>query len=103
MPEPIIERLSRFTADGSGLDRDALLFAAGRASARPNRGWMLATGSLIVCQLLMLTILWPSPAIPESPLAEPTSPLTVASEQVPTDAGELGLLSRQLLQSGTEN
>ena len=42
MSEPILERLSRFTPDAGGLDRDALLFAAGRESARPNRGWMIA-------------------------------------------------------------
>ena len=39
MSEPILERLSRFTPDAGRLDRDALLFAAGRSSARPNRGW----------------------------------------------------------------
>ena len=38
MSEPILERLSRFTPDAGRLDRDALLFAAGRESARPNRG-----------------------------------------------------------------
>ncbi len=105
MREPIIERLSRFTADGSGLDRDALLFAAGRASARPNRGWMLAAGALVVCQLLTLTLLWPRPVTPLAPLVEslPTSPLAVASEQAPTDAAEQGVLSRMLLQSGAEN
>jgi hypothetical protein len=61
MREPIIERLSRFTPEGSGLDRDAILFAAGRASARPNRGWMALAGSLAVCQLVTLAILWPRP------------------------------------------
>jgi hypothetical protein len=46
MPEePVVERLSRFTPDAGGLDRDSLLFAAGRASARPNRPWVaLAAG-----------------------------------------------------------
>ena len=39
MSEPILERLNRFTPDAGGLDRDALLFAAGResAAARPVR------------------------------------------------------------------
>ena len=44
MSEPFLERLSKFTADAGGLNRDALLFAAGRSSARPNRVWkVLAT------------------------------------------------------------
>src|SRR5437879_2652445 len=106
MRDPIIERLSRFTVDGSGLDRDALLFAAGRASARPNRGWILATGSLVVCQLLTLTLLWPRPATsPLSPSVEPiaTAPLTMPSGPVPTDAVDVGLLNRQLLHSGAED
>ena len=46
MSEPLAERLSRFTPDGSGLDRDALLFAAGRASARPNRRWVALAAAL---------------------------------------------------------
>ena len=40
MSEEFLERLSRFKPDAGGLDRDALLFATGRASARPNRGWV---------------------------------------------------------------
>ena len=35
MSEPFLERLSRFTPDAGGLDRDALLFAAGRALRPP--------------------------------------------------------------------
>ena len=34
MSEPFAERLSRFTPDGGGLDRDALLFAARTRSVR---------------------------------------------------------------------
>ena len=106
MRDPIIEKLSRFSADGSGLDRDALLFAAGRASARPNRGWILATGSLVVCQLLTVTLLWPNPATtPLSPSVEPiaTAPLPISFGPAPSDAAEPGLLTRQLLQSGAED
>ncbi len=54
MSEPILERLSRFTPDAGGLDRDALLFAAGRASARPNRGWMTLASLLAGTQALSL-------------------------------------------------
>ena len=52
MSEPFLERLSRFTPDAGGLDRDALLFAAGRGSARPNRGWMALATLLASTQAL---------------------------------------------------
>jgi len=59
MSEPFLERLTRFTPDASGLDRDALLFAAGRSSARPNRGWMAIASALAGTQVLSLVFLWP--------------------------------------------
>ena len=68
MSEPILERLSRFTPDAGRLDRDALLFAAGRASARPNRGWMTLASLLAGTQALSLALLWPhsSPSVGKS-------------------------------------
>ena len=66
MSEPFLERLSRFTPDAGRLDRDALLFAAGRNSARPNRGWMTMAGLLAGTQALSLVLLWP-PASPPPP------------------------------------
>jgi hypothetical protein len=78
MSEPILERLSRFTPDAGGLDRDALLFAAGRSSARPNRGWMTLATLLATTQAMSLVLLWPHP----TPTAGgPTVP--VASAPVP--------------------
>jgi hypothetical protein len=84
MSEPIIERLTQFTPDGSGIDRDALLFAAGRASARPNRRWHLVCAALVTTQLLTLGLaFWPRPvdhlpgrALPRIPVvrAAPLSP-----------------------------
>ncbi|HEV3341757.1 MAG TPA: hypothetical protein VG125_15425 [Pirellulales bacterium] len=59
MSERFLERLSRFTPDAGGLDRDSLLFAAGRASARPNRGWKCLSAVLATTQLLALAVLWP--------------------------------------------
>jgi hypothetical protein len=64
MSENLIERLSRFTPDGTGLDRNALLFAAGRASVRPKRGWMALAGILAASQALTLVLLWPGPGEP---------------------------------------
>ena len=65
MSEPLAERLSRFTPDAAGLDRDALLFAAGRASVRPSRFWGALAGVLAASQLLTLVCLWPR--TPSSP------------------------------------
>jgi hypothetical protein len=64
MSEPILERLSRFTPDAGGLDRDSLLYAAGRASARPNRAWITLAAALGITQTLTLALLWPAPAPP---------------------------------------
>jgi hypothetical protein len=59
MSEPILENLSRFTPDAGGLDRDALIFAAGRASARASRGWQKLACLLACTQALSLAFLWP--------------------------------------------
>jgi hypothetical protein len=64
MSEPILERLNRFTPNAGGLDRDTLLFAAGRASARPNRGWMTLASLLAGTQALSLALLWPHSSPP---------------------------------------
>ncbi len=108
MREPIIERLSRFTLDGSGLDRDAILYAAGRASARPNRNWMALAGSLAVCQVVTLAILWPRP-VPAVDSAvglladgqvTPASPVGNAQTSLPMpDESELWFRNRRILLS----
>ena len=66
MSEAFLERLSRFTPDAGGLDRDALLFAAGRNSTRPNRGWVAVASLLAATQALSLVLLWPRPDLPTS-------------------------------------
>jgi hypothetical protein len=82
MPEPFLERLTRFAPDAGGLDRDALLFAAGRSSARPNRGWKTLAGLLAGTQALSLVLLWPRPTPPtcgfvELVVAVPEPPATL--------------------------
>jgi hypothetical protein len=72
MSDSLAERLSRFTPDATGLDRDALLFAAGRASVRPPRRWQMLAGALAACQLATLVCLWPrtpSPTTTSTPHA----------------------------------
>ncbi len=73
MSEPFLERLSRFTPDAGGLDRDALLFAAGRASARPNRGWVTLASLRAGTQALSLGLLWPRAAPPADGRAVPVA------------------------------
>lgn len=106
MPEDLAERLSRFTPDGSGLDRDALLFAAGRASVRPTRRWAAGAGALAACQVLTLVLLWPRPVPPSTPPGTPASSPTLierAAPSPPSDPDELGALTRRVLRSGAED
>ena len=82
MSEPFAERLSRFTPDAGKLDRDALLFAAGRASARPRRPWMALSGVLAASQLTtLLFFLWPH--TPAASSAPPTFPIAVRTPETP--------------------
>ncbi len=94
MSEPFLERLSRFTPDAGTLDRDALLFAAGRCSARPDRGWISLASLLAATQVLSLVLLWPHPSstAPASKLivaAEPptTLPTALAPRPLETSSG----------------
>jgi len=96
--------LSRFTPDGAKLDRDALLFAAGRASVRPQRGWAILAGALAGAQVLTLVLLWP---VPSAPVLSTTATLpgTEIVEHTPPpfsrDASELGMLNQWVSQSPT--
>lgn len=62
MSDSLPERLSQFTPHAGGLDRDALLFAAGRSSARPNRAWQGLSAVLAATQIFTLACLWPQSA-----------------------------------------
>ena len=83
MSEPLAERLSRFTPDATGLDRDALLFAAGRASLRPNRRWKILVGVLAASQVLTIVGLWPRPMpVPApSPVVVQQQPASAVPEE----------------------
>jgi hypothetical protein len=80
MSEPFLERLSRFTPDAGRLERDALLFATGRGSARPNRAWITLASLLACTQALSLVVLWPhaTPRDAGSPLQVANAPATPA-------------------------
>jgi hypothetical protein len=105
MAESFAERLSRFTPDGSGLDRDALLFAAGQASVRrSNRFWGVLTGTLAGAQLLTVVLLWPAPRTAVGPVADavPHAEITISeSPPAAAEATSLWALNRRVLDSKT--
>lgn len=100
MSEPIAEILSQFTPDRGNLDRDALLFAAGRASVRPQRRWIALAGALATTQVLTLLLLpWSKPAPPNVGYADarPTAPAAAAS---PAEGSILNLRRRAMESEG---
>ncbi len=108
MSGSFLERLSQFTPDAGRLDRDALLFAAGRGSARPNRAWIALTAGLAGTQALSLALLWPHAAPPAAGLPVPmaaTAPSTaVAAAPAETPTGpSLWTVRHQLLESQGED
>jgi hypothetical protein len=81
--DPLTRRLSQFKPDAGVLDRDTLLFAAGRASVRPNRVWPALAGVLAVSQMVILGFfLWPRPTETVPDPIKHTAP-TVAVEPTP--------------------
>jgi hypothetical protein len=82
--DPLARQLSRFTPDGTGLDRDALLFAAGKASARPVR-WLALAAALAASQFVTLGLLLWSLQVPPTgdPLVAPAARLAVEPPQRP--------------------
>jgi hypothetical protein len=99
MSEPLADRLKHFTPDGAVVDRDALLFACGRASVRPRRGWKALAAALAACQVLTLVLLWPRPASPPGPALVVQVPEPVAP--APPDASGWATLNRLVAQSPT--
>jgi hypothetical protein len=60
MSDPVIDKLARFTPTDR-LDRDDLLFRAGRASAPDRRGWIALAGLLAVTQVATLAFWFTHP------------------------------------------
>jgi hypothetical protein len=102
MSDPLIDRVKRFTPEGRGLDRDALFYAAGRASVPSPRGWMALAGVLALSQVLTLLVVLARPAAPgpvsPAPAPAPARPVeTPAPEASPS---ELLALRRHALREG---
>jgi hypothetical protein len=90
MSEQFAEQLSRFTPEGGGLDRAAMLFEAGRASARPNRRWIALAAGLAACQLVTLALLWP-PSGPRGDAMIARTPAPTVPESMPNPAPDASL------------
>ncbi len=66
MSQDPIDRLSGFSPSAEGLDRDELLFEAGRASVPPaGRAWALV--ALLALTQVMTLLLFPAPPAPPAP------------------------------------
>jgi hypothetical protein len=75
MSEDLTAKLARFTP--TGLDRDAVLFAAGRAAGR-RTVWKWLTAALAISNAVTLVALaWPKPT--PAVMTEPNSPPAVSS------------------------
>jgi hypothetical protein len=109
MSESFLERLSRFTPDAGKLERDALLFAAGRRSARPNRGWIALAAALAGTQALSLALLALHPMPPASGLPGPAASVppspTRSEPATPQAAAGAGLWTarQRLLESEADD
>jgi hypothetical protein len=79
-PDPVTDRLVRFTPNAAGLHRDALLFAAGQRSARGSRLWPAAVAVLGVSQVVTLALLWPNS--PEPPATAPVAPAVAPAPEL---------------------
>lgn len=74
--DPVFDRLARFSPNSGKLNRDDLLFQAGRASVRVRPWWKLLTGVLAVTQVVSLALVFISPARRAEPVRElPRIPL----------------------------
>lgn len=70
MPEDVTRDLKAFTP--VGLDRDAVLFAAGKAAGRRWGGWKWLAAGLLVSNAITLGVLvWPKPAVEPPPVVAP--------------------------------
>jgi len=104
MSESLPERLSRFTPDGSAIDRDGLLFAAGRASARPNRRWQLCVSGLAASQVVTLLLWLPWNGIPSgTPFVSPERMPATTSWTTSTTSGHTATPKLRALTSASAN
>jgi len=76
-PDPVFDTLARFTPDSTGVDPAAILFAAGKASARTPVMWKLAVSVLLVTNLAALGLFLLRPSAPAPVVAPIVVPVVV--------------------------
>lgn len=81
MSDPLSTSLSQLTPDTSRLDRDALLYAAGGASIRPNGFWKGLSGGLALTQAAMLFYFCTGVPMISKPVIPASEPSTIATIQ----------------------
>ncbi len=93
-PDPTLDKLARFSpAPPLTIDRDELLFQAGRASARVGRVWKTAVALLVATQAATLGMWLLTPTGPAtSPQTDATAAMP-ATAPVPAPAQQLDPLS----------
>ena len=84
------DRLSRFTPNAPGLDRDAILFAAGRRSARGSWLWKALASLFATTQVVTLLVLWPQPQPAGTFVGPPPAVAPVAPPAPPAPAESSG-------------
>ena len=77
------DRLSRFTPNAPGLDRDAILFAAGKRAGRGSWAWKVVAGLLAVSQAVTLVALWPREVPAVTPVTPPPVVVPPADRALP--------------------
>ena len=93
MSEDLIGKLGRFTPSAAGIDRDAWLFRAGRASAPSPKWWRRSVGLLAVTQAVTLAAWLSRPAVGPvagaPPAAAPATEPAEYEEPPPAPSGPL--------------
>ncbi len=88
----LIEKLARFSPASSSIDRDAMLFAAGRASAPRTRGWK-ATAGVLACSQVVMVAMWFSVLRSPSPQVLSNTLLAANANSRTTSDGPVSQLS----------
>ena len=84
-----IAQLAKFTPSAGMLDRDAMLFAAGKASVRSSRLWPMLAGVLAMSQVATILLLWPKPVQPQVPIEPVTQSKPAESFELPAPVSPL--------------
>ena len=82
-PDPVLDKLARFSPDAGGLDPAEVLFRAGRASVRTPRLWKGAVAALLVANVVLflnqskpaeIVYVYTPPVVVTVPQPEPAPP-----------------------------